>query len=216
MTILNEFLSYKIDLLKRRYQHLIKAYILRWRPWDSDRPWEPREHVAGYPNFVYYIADKWVAEYPRAKEDGVKVESIYSLIQVNDTDDRSIGRDDQVIRELVEEIPKTEEWREHAFKVQTNSFDIYSNRLDEAYSGTFSDLQSLFAWIQKVALEVQRSVGKASAHSIPSIPRVDRNPVVSTYKSNPKGPGKMGVYALADATEEGVNPPDVKEEMGDQ
>jgi hypothetical protein len=149
-----------------------------------------------------------------AKGDEVKVESIHSLIQVNDTDERSIGRDDQVIRELVEEIPKDDEWRGHAFKAQTNSFDIYSNQLDEAYSGTFSDLQSLFAWIQRVAMEVQRSVGKASTHSIPSIPRIDRNPV-STSKSNSKGPGKVDVHALADATEEGVNPPDVKEKMGD-
>jgi hypothetical protein len=131
LTILNEFLSYKIDLLKCRYQHAIKAYILKWRPWESSEEWGP-EHLAGYPNFVYYVADKWVTEHPKSKGDEVKVESIHSLIQVDDMDERSIGRDDQVIRELIEEIPTDDEWKGHAFRAQTNSFDIYSNQLDEA------------------------------------------------------------------------------------
>lgn len=208
LTILNEFLSHKIDLLKRRYQHAIKAYILRWQPWEE---WG-REHLAGYPNFVYYIADKWVTGHPKAKGDEVKVESIHSLIQVDDMDERSIGRDDQVIRELIEEIPKDEDWRGHAFRAQTNSFDIYSNQLDEAYSGTFSDLKSLFEWIQKVAMEVQRSVGKASTHNAPV-----RTPVASTSKSNPRLPErKATVNTLADVAEERVELPDGTEEMGDQ
>ena len=208
LTILNEFLSHKIDLLKRRYQHAIKAYILRWQPWEE---WG-LEHLAGYPNFVYYIADKWVTGHPKARGDEVKVESIHSLIQVDDMDERSIGRDDQVIRELIEEIPKDEDWRGHAFRAQTNSFDIYSNQLDEAYSGTFSDLKSLFEWIQKVAMEVQRSVGKASTHNAPV-----RTPVASTSKSNPRLPErKATVNTLADVAEERVELPDGTEEMGDR
>jgi len=204
LTILNEFLSYKIDLLKCRYQHAIKAYILKWRPWESSE-WEP-EHLAGYPNFVYYVADKWVTEHPKSKGDEVKVESIHSLIQVDDRDERSIGRDDQVIRELIEEIPTDDEWKGHAFRAQTNSFDIYSNQLDEAYSGTFSDLNSLFTWVQRVAMEVQRSVGKASTHSFPA-----RTPMASTFKSNPRGPEKVGVHALADTTEEMGDPSEVED-----
>ena len=65
------------------------------------------------------------------------------------------------------------EWKAHAFRVQTNSFDIYGPRLSNAYSHTFSDLPSVFKWIQQVAQEIQRSVGKASTQEVTTASQED-------------------------------------------
>jgi hypothetical protein len=164
---------------------------------------------------------------PSCEEDKVKVSHIEPLIRVDDTDERSIGRDDQVLRDITEEIPTDQEWKTAAFKVQANSFDIFNPKMSKAYSNTFSDLLSFCHWIQRIGREVQRSVGKAvededrgrtDGAELQDGRRTDvagLHTKTSTQRNNGRTGVHVNVVKKYDSDEEAYEDPPGEDERGD-
>ena len=53
--ILAAFAKQKIQLLRCKYAHVVKKFILELKPWDRNRVEPPK----GYPQYVQYTAKKW-------------------------------------------------------------------------------------------------------------------------------------------------------------
>ena len=216
VALLNYFLSHKAKLLRQKYAHIVKKYIEKWQPWSSDGQCRP-EHLAGYPNFVYYVADKWAAQNPRAEaEHQVRVEAIQLLIQADDLHEKAIGQDEQVLQDIVNEIPTDEEWKTLVYRVQTNKMNVYKPGLSKAYSGTFTSLTALFEWIQQVAKEIQKSAGTgAGTVATPTIPVVTQAGAGQVRGHQPRS-NLTGVTALAATVMATYNYTDDSEDDGDE
>jgi hypothetical protein len=94
--------------------------------------------------------------------------SIGQLISVKDKDSMAIGQDPMVLQDITKEIPLDAEWKRCAYQVQATSMDVFNPEMSESYSSTFTDLESLFEWIQKIAKEIKKSpVKEAVAKEFP-------------------------------------------------
>ena len=192
--ILNQYSNQKLLLLKKRYSHDIKKYIVDvWRPWSrvvgEQNEW-PHAN-SGHPLYVYYLADLWLASYPKVRDEGgVKVDDIRDLIDGTDVDKRAIGTDLRIMRELSCEIPDDHRWRNYAYQVQNKVANLWNSpRLTPAYSGHFADLPAYFNHISDVAAIMSRT-GPRTAETKESVP-------VSTVPNRKhKGPHVMNVVKV--------------------
>ena len=113
---------------------------------------KPQGASSGFSKFrlliVYYVASRWTSQNPLANQaHAVKLMSIGQLISVKDKDSMAIGQDPMVLQDITKEIPLDAEWKRCAYQVQTTSMDVFNPGTSEAYSSTFTDLESLFKWI---------------------------------------------------------------------
>ena len=156
--VLLQYAIQKALLLKRKYAHEIRTYILKWKPWNYSTPGErERMHMSGHPRYVYYIAGKWAREYQHVHlPHKVEVEDIRPFIDAEDGDRDSIGRNQVILRELSREIPTDGKWHDYAYSVQSSDMDIYNPALSSTYSGKFPSIPAFFEHVVKVGREMSK------------------------------------------------------------
>jgi hypothetical protein len=144
--ILTRYCINKIELLQKKHAHDIKAYILEWEPWRRNREAPKR---SGFPSYVAYIAKQWRAQHPDVNEAHyVKLEGIQSVIDIQDINVDSLGRNRKVLQDISLEIPRErDEWVDYTYRVENQVQNIFKQAMSSAYSGTFADLLSFFEHI---------------------------------------------------------------------
>jgi len=144
--ILTRYCINKIELLQKKHAHDIRAYILEWEPWRRNREAPKR---SGFPSYVAYIAKQWRAQHLDVNEAHyVKLEGIQSVIDIQDTNVDSLGRNRKVLQDISMEIPREkDEWVDFTYMVENQVQNIFKQAMSSAYSGTFADLPSFFEHI---------------------------------------------------------------------
>ena len=152
---MSNFAMHKILLLKKKYAHEVRKYILAWTPWNEKEP--PR----GYQKYVYYIAEQWVRKHAYAKHaNQVKLEDIQEVINVKDLHADALGQNEKVLSDLSGEIPTDSEWVRYAYAIQNQTVNIWEPEQGPGYSGTFHDLVSFFTYILSIAREMNGRSGR--------------------------------------------------------
>lgn len=156
--ILAAFAKQKIQLLRCKYAHVVKKFILELKPWDRDRGETPR----GYPQYVQYTAKKWFNRHKQVTQPKqVKLREIQEVMNVKDPHPDAIGTCKDIIIEISSEIPNSESsWERFACTVQNQSWDIYDE--ESGWSGSFNNLEAFFSYIQEIARAVVGHNGSRS------------------------------------------------------